>query len=40
MLSEQLQEQIDMLKMFFLGEVVDEDVIKEDKDKFSEIRFE
>jgi len=29
-----------MLKMFFPGEVVDEDVIKENKDKFSEIWFE
>ncbi len=40
MLSEQLQEQIYMLKMFFLGEAVDEDVIKENKDNFSEIWFE
>ena len=40
MLPEQLQEQIYMLKMFFPSEVVDEDVIKENKDKFSEIRFE
>ena len=37
MLLEQLQEQIYMLKMFFPGEVLDEDVIKENKDKFSEI---
>ena len=37
MLPEQLQEQIYMLKMFFPGEAVDEDVIKENKDKFSEI---
>ena len=40
MLVEQLQEQIYMLKMFFPSEAIDEDVIKENKDKFSEIWFE
>ena len=40
MLPEQLQEQIYMLKIFFPGEDVDEDVIKENKDKFFEIWFE
>ena len=40
MLPEQLQEQIYMLEMFFLGEAVDEDVIKENKDKFFVIWFE
>ena len=29
-----------MLKMFFPGQVIDENVIKENKDKFSEIWFE
>jgi len=29
-----------MPKMFFLGEAVDENVIKENEDKFSEIWFE
>ena len=29
-----------MLKMFFLGEVVDENVVKENEDKFFEIWFE
>ena len=40
MLAEQLQEQIYMLKMCGLGATVDEDVIKENKYKFSEILFE
>jgi len=40
MLLEQLQEQVYILKMFFPSEAVDEDVIKENKDKFSEIWFE
>ena len=40
MLAEQLQEQIYMLKMYGLGATVDEDVIKENNDKFSEIWFE
>jgi len=40
MLAEQLQEQIYMLKMCSPGVIVDEDVIKENKDKFSEIWFE
>ena len=39
MLPEQFQEQVYMLKMIFLGEVVDENVIKESKDKFSEMWF-
>ena len=37
MLPEQLQEQIYMMKMCDPGVAVDEDVIKENKDKFSEI---
>ena len=40
MLPEQLQEQIYMLKMCGLGAAVDEDVIKENKEKFYEIWFE
>ena len=40
MLAEQLQEQIYMLKMCGPSATVDEDVIKENKDKFSEIWFE
>ena len=40
MLTEQWQEQIYMLKMCGLGATVDEDVIKENKDKFSKIWFE
>ena len=40
MLAEQLQEQIYMLKMCCPSATVDEDVIEENKDKFSEIWFE
>ena len=40
MIPEQLQEQVYMLKMFFPSEIVDENVIKENKDKFSEIWFQ
>ena len=40
MLPEQLQEQVYTLKMFFPGEAVDENVIKENEDKFFEIWFE
>jgi len=39
MLPEQLQEQVYMMNMFFPDEVVDENVIKENKDKFFEIWF-
>ena len=40
MLPEQLQEEVYMLKIFFLDEVVDENVINENNDKFPEIWFE
>ena len=40
MLLEQLEEKIYMLKIFFPCEVVDEDIIKENKDKFSKTWFE
>ena len=40
MLAEQFQEQIYILKMCGPGATVDEDVIKENKDKFFEIWFE
>ena len=40
MLAEQLQEHIYMLKMCSPSATVDEDVIEENKDKFSEIWFE
>jgi len=40
MLAEQLQEQIYMLKMCGPSATVDDDVIEENKDKFSEIWFE
>jgi len=40
MLAKQFQEQIYMLKMCDPSATVDEDVIKEKKDKFSEIWFE
>ena len=40
MLPDQLQEQVHMLKMFFLGEGIDENFIKENEDKFFEIWFE
>ena len=40
MLAEKLQEQIYMLKRCRPSATIDEDVIEEDKDKFSEIWFE
>lgn len=40
MLPEQLQEQVYMLKIFFPSEAIDENVIKENEDKFFEICFE
>lgn len=40
MIPEQLQEQLYMLKMFFIGNVVDENVIKENEEIFSEIWFQ
>jgi len=39
MLADQLQEYIYMLKMYGPSAIVDEDVIEENKDKFSEMWF-